>query len=193
MKPGCRKLTSYNIQWSTHMTVFGWLLLARPGSEECATCENNVIHPYQQPLLCLFDLSSYQNQYQLSVHGRRPLVPTPAVLKKFGKTWRIACFARPKNVSIYTDLERLTDHWTRSRSLDFDPWYGDLHEGQSCSVVARPASFRRTIAIETVMPALMVSFQSFAVKIPPPLSFVIWYLPAFTQLLPTERLKLNFK
>lgn len=82
-------------------------------------------------------------------------------------------------------------HFTRSRSLVFSPVYVISHAGQLCSVVSGSSRFRSTIAIDNVIPGLMESFHSFSVKILPPLSSVILNLPASTQLLPAEFLKLN--
>lgn len=76
----------------------------------------------------------------------------------------------------------------------FIPMYGVAHEGQLFPAVSSLASrFRRTMAMDTVRPALILASHCWAVKILPLLSFVIWYFPALTQALPAERLKVNFR
>lgn len=87
----------------------------------------------------------------------------------------------------------MTYHCTRCRSKVLTPWYSRLHEGQLCPTVLDAFSFRSTIAMDSLMPGFILSFHSFDVKRPPPLSSTISYLPASTQPHPTESLKLYFK
>lgn len=99
---------------------------------------------------------------------------------RFEKTLRSFCLMFREEVnncfkSFKSDNEADIEayHRTRSTAVVFIPVYGVAQEGHLFPAVSAVSCFRRTIAMETIMPALMLASHSLAVKILPSLSFVI--------------------